>query len=122
MLTTNQSKQNTNQKQTRRQHKEDYNSAERKQKRSRSYEEELTETDKKTRKEQKKKQKAEKRKNKSRRRVFPIWLRIIVVLLLAGAALIGGLMFGYGIIGDGDPSDALKSETWQHILDLVKKE
>lgn len=56
------------------------------------------------------------------RRIFPIWLRIIVVLILSVAALIAGLMIGYGIVGDGVPTDVLKFETWQHIIDIVKKE
>lgn len=58
---------------------------------------------------------------KPRRRIFPIWLRIIVVLLFSAAALVAGLMIGYGIIGDGVPTDALKFETWQHIIDIVNK-
>lgn len=74
-----------------------------------------------TRKEQKAKQKAEKRKNKPRRRAFPIWLRIIVVLLLIAIALITGAMVGYGIIGNGKPSDALDMDTWRHIFDIVTK-
>ncbi|RYG71617.1 DNA-directed RNA polymerase subunit beta [Lentibacillus lipolyticus] len=79
--------------------------------------------DKATRKEQKKKQKAEKRRNKKpRRRIFPIWLRIIAVLVLSAAALAAGLMIGYGVIGDGNPTDALKWETWQHIIDIVVKQ
>ncbi|WP_163969528.1 DNA-directed RNA polymerase subunit beta [Oceanobacillus halotolerans] len=76
-----------------------------------------------TRKEQKKKQKAEKRKKKKpRRRIFPIWLRIIVVLLLAGIALIAGLMIGFGVLGDGNPTDVLDLDTWHHIIDIVTKE
>ena len=76
-----------------------------------------------TRQQQKKKRKQNKRSMKRpRRRVFPIWLRISVILLLAAAALIVGLMIGYGILGDGVPTDALKKETWQHIIDIVKKE
>lgn len=75
-----------------------------------------------TRKQEKNKQKQEKRKNKKpRRRIFPIWLRIIVVLLFAAGALILGLMIGYGVLGDGVARDALKMETWQHIIDIVKK-
>ncbi|MEW9500819.1 DNA-directed RNA polymerase subunit beta [Jeotgalibacillus marinus] len=31
-------------------------------------------------------------------------------------------MVGYGVIGDGDPQDVLKKETWTHILDLVMKD
>jgi hypothetical protein len=53
-------------------------------------------------------------------RIIPIWLRIILVLLLlVGAAAIGA-MIGYGYIGDGNPSDALKKETWMHIIDILK--
>ncbi|CDQ38328.1 MULTISPECIES: DNA-directed RNA polymerase subunit beta [Virgibacillus] len=72
-----------------------------------------------SRSEQKRKQK---NNNKlPRLRVFPIWLRIIVVLLLCLIALVIGLMIGYGVIGDGAPVDALKKETWQHIIDIVIK-
>lgn len=52
-------------------------------------------------------------------RLFPIWLRLVIVLLLLFIAACTGLMIGYGIIGDGEPMDALKWETWQHILDIV---
>lgn len=58
---------------------------------------------------------------KPRRRIFPIWLRLIVILSLCIVALLGGLMIGYGILGDGVAADALKWETWQHIIDIVKK-
>ncbi|SFE10324.1 DNA-directed RNA polymerase subunit beta [Lentibacillus persicus] len=79
--------------------------------------------DKATRQEQKKQQKREKRENKKpRRRIFPIWLRIIVVLLLSAIALASGLIVGYGVIGDGNPMEALEWETWQHIIDIVVKE
>lgn len=52
-------------------------------------------------------------------RLFPIWLRVIVVGILLAASLAGGLMVGYGIIGEGNPSDALEKSTWQHIYDIV---
>ncbi|MFZ3578252.1 DNA-directed RNA polymerase subunit beta [Virgibacillus sp. DJP39] len=84
-----------------------------------SQQEELS-SEKLTRKQQKKKQKAEKKKNKKpKRRVFPIWLRIIVVLLLCSLAVVAGAVVGYGIIGSGKPSDALDMETWRHIFDIV---
>ncbi|MGX4670735.1 DNA-directed RNA polymerase subunit beta [Cerasibacillus sp. JNUCC 74] len=60
-------------------------------------------------------------KKRPRLRIFPIWLRIIVVSLLCIIALVIGLMVGYGVIGDGTPIDALKKETWQHIIDIVTK-
>lgn len=76
-------------------------------------------------KQSRKKQKAEKSgaktKKRARLRIFPIWLRIIVVLLFAMIALVAGLMVGYGVIGDGTPLDALKTETWRHIIDIVTK-
>ena len=103
---------------------------EQRRRRSASAEIEMTETQLQTRKEQKKKQKAEKnqqkiqkRKNKKPRlRIFPIWLRLIIVVGLSVAALAAGLMFGYGGLGGGEPRDALEWETWQHIIDIVFKE
>ena len=75
------------------------------------------------RRQEKAKRKQEKLQSKKpRRRIFPIWLRIIVVLLFSVVALVAGLMIGYGIIGDGLPTDVLKFETWQHIIDIVNKE
>lgn len=75
-----------------------------------------------TRKQQKAKQKAEKKKNKKpKRRAFPIWLRIIVVLLLCTIAVVLGAIVGYGIVGSGKPSDALDMDTWRHIVELVTK-
>lgn len=71
-----------------------------------------------TRKEIKNEKKLGKR---PRRRIFPIWLRIIVVSVLATVALISGLMIGYGVLGDGNALDALRVETWQHIIDIVLK-
>src|SRR5690625_2374527 len=59
-----------------------------------------------------------KRKKKLKTRKFPIWLRIIVVLILFAASLVLGLMVGYGVIGDGNPADALEKQTWQHIVDF----
>ncbi|GEN32043.1 lipopolysaccharide/colanic/teichoic acid biosynthesis glycosyltransferase [Cerasibacillus quisquiliarum] len=81
------------------------------------------ETETLSRRERKKMKKAAKQKTKRpRRRIFPIWLRLIVIAILAAAALIAGLMIGYGVLGDGDPKDAIKIETWQHIIDIVNKE
>jgi Flp pilus assembly protein TadB len=52
-------------------------------------------------------------------RLIPIWLRIVFVILLVGLSAIAGLIIGYGVIGKGVPTDALKIETWQHILDII---
>lgn len=52
-------------------------------------------------------------------RLFPIWLRIILVLLLVVIAGAAGLMIGFGVIGSGEPLNALKWETWQHMLDII---
>lgn len=62
------------------------------------------------------------RKKRPRRRIFPIWLRIIFIAICCIVALAAGLMIGFGVIGDGVPSDALKRETWQHIIDFVTKD
>lgn len=52
-------------------------------------------------------------------RLIPIWLRIIIVLFAIIAAAALGLMFGYGVLGDGKATDALKPDTWKHILDII---
>lgn len=52
-------------------------------------------------------------------RLFPIWLRIIIVVALIALAAVLGAMIGFGVIGDGSPTDALKWKTWQHILDIM---
>src|SRR5699024_921464 len=90
---------------------------------TRKQQKEKRKEEKKKRKEEKKKRKQEKKKRKKpRRRIFPIWLRIIVVLLLAAGALILGLMIGFAVLGDGEALDVLKMETWEHIVDIVTKE
>src|SRR5699024_9475011 len=65
--------------------------------------------------------KEEKKLLNPNRRVIPIWLRLVIVLSLSALALVLGLMIGYGMLGDGAPLDALKKETWQHIIDIVNK-
>nr|WP_316046874.1 DNA-directed RNA polymerase subunit beta [Planococcus glaciei] len=41
------------------------------------------------------------------------------MVALIALAMVLGVMVGYGVIGDGEPADALKWETWQHILDIM---
>jgi len=103
----------TSRSERREQHKES-------QKKERQQEKEQKRKQREEAKEQKEKQKDEEPK-KQRRRILPIWLRIIIVLIICAVALLAGLMIGYGVIGDGNPSDALKIETWQHIIDIVTK-
>ncbi|MDG5471210.1 DNA-directed RNA polymerase subunit beta [Jeotgalibacillus sp. ET6] len=55
-------------------------------------------------------------------RLLPIFVRVIIVVVLAAGCLLLGLMVGYGVIGDGNPQDALKKETWTHIMDIVTKD
>src|SRR5690625_5264423 len=71
---------------------------------------------------QKEKRISKQNKRVARVRIFPLWLRIIIIGILSVAALMAGLMIGYGVIGDGVPLDALKVETSQHIIDIVIKE
>lgn len=77
----------------------------------------------KARKEEPQPEKKPKRKRgrKIRIRIVPIWLRLIIVSILLAASVLVGVIVGYGVIGDGKTSDALNKSTWQHIVDLVKK-
>lgn len=72
--------------------------------------------DKKTRR-----QKREEKKKKKRpiRRIFPIWLRVLIVFLLSFLAVILGLIVGYSIIGGGEPMEVLEFEFWQHLIDII---
>lgn len=53
-------------------------------------------------------------------RMIPIWLRVILVILLLAGVMAIGLQIGYGSIGDGNPNDVFKKETWLHIVDIIK--
>ena len=53
-------------------------------------------------------------------RIIPIWLRIILIAILFAGAIAIGVSIGYSYMGDGDPADALKKETWIHIIDIIK--
>ncbi|RST77092.1 DNA-directed RNA polymerase subunit beta [Siminovitchia acidinfaciens] len=55
-------------------------------------------------------------------RLIPIWLRVLIIIFFTVISLIAGILVGYAVIGDGKPQDALKKETWTHIIDLVNKE
>ena len=68
-----------------------------------------------------KQQEESKPKRWVRVRMLPIWLRILLFVLLLAGSLVLGAMVGYGVIGDGNPSDVFKAQTWQHIIDIVKK-
>src|SRR5690625_7637368 len=68
-----------------------------------------------------KKQKAKGKHVKRRRRVSPIWLRIIVMSLHCAIALVISAMIGYSIPGDGSARHALEKVTWQHIIDHGKR-
>ncbi len=56
-----------------------------------------------------------------RYRLIPIWLRILLVLVFCVLAVLAGAYVGYVILGNGDPDDVFKKETWQHIVDLVNQ-
>jgi len=60
------------------------------------------------------------RVKKPRLRLIPIWLRILISIVLIGGSLILGLMFGYGVIGGGEPGEAIRPDTWYHIIDIIR--
>lgn len=52
-------------------------------------------------------------------RILPIYVRVLLVILLLIVVTIIGLRIGYGYMGDGNPNDVLKKETWTHIIDII---
>ncbi len=58
---------------------------------------------------------------RGRIRLIPIWLRIIVVAVLAGAALIIGLVIGFSVIGGEENTfEVLRPELWYNIIDTIR--
>ncbi|WP_017756563.1 DNA-directed RNA polymerase subunit beta [Calidifontibacillus oryziterrae] len=55
-------------------------------------------------------------------RLIPIWARLLIIAFLLLISVTAGLMFGYGVIGDGKAIDILKTSTWSHLIDLVEKD
>lgn len=65
-------------------------------------------------------EKKRKRTKRPIRRIFPIWLRLIVIFLLAVFALILGMIVGYTILGDGTNAlEVLTFDFWKNILDII---
>ncbi|UCZ53000.1 DNA-directed RNA polymerase subunit beta [Bacillus shivajii] len=62
------------------------------------------------------------KKKRGRIRLIPLWIRVIVLLLLLAGSLVVGTMFGYGIVGEGEPSDIFERDTWYHIYDIIYQE
>ncbi|MEK5382549.1 DNA-directed RNA polymerase subunit beta [Niallia sp. FSL W8-0635] len=74
------------------------------------------------RKEQKNTEENASSKQRVRVRLFPIWLRIIVIILIMAVSLLAGAVIGYSVMGDGKASDTFKKDTWTHIVNLINEE
>ncbi len=72
-------------------------------------------------KKEKKEKPVQEKKVKVHIRLFPIWLRLLIIIISLAISLMAGVAVGYGIIGGGEVKDAFKETTWTHIIDLVKK-
>lgn len=61
------------------------------------------------------------RRKKIRVRLIPVWVKVAIVILLTIASVLAGTVVGYGVIGNGKPSEALQKGTWMHIIDIINK-
>ncbi|KGR80145.1 DNA-directed RNA polymerase subunit beta [Ureibacillus manganicus] len=52
-------------------------------------------------------------------RLLATSIKVIIFFTVLLFVAILGLMIGYGVIGDGNPMDALNWATWQHMLDII---
>jgi len=74
-------------------------------------------------KQAKKEAKKEKKLSKGRIRYIPVWLRVILIALLCIGAFIGGLMVGFGTLGEGDDmKTVLDREFWDSIFNYIRGE
>lgn len=60
-----------------------------------------------------------KQNKKIKVRLFPIWLRLVIIIALMVIMVIIGAVIGYSAIGGGNPIDVFKKSTWTHIVDIV---
>ena len=51
---------------------------------------------------------------------FQFGFELFLIVLLLVVSMQSGLRIGYGIWAMVNPRDALKKETWMHILDIMK--
>jgi hypothetical protein len=61
------------------------------------------------------------RRKKIRVRLIPVWVKVAIVIFLTITSLLAGTVVGYGVIGNGKPSEALQKSTWTHIIDIINK-
>lgn len=61
------------------------------------------------------------RRKKIRVRLIPVWVKVAIVIFLTIASMLAGTVVGYGVIGNGKPSEALQKGTWTHIIDIINK-
>jgi hypothetical protein len=61
------------------------------------------------------------RRKKIRVRLIPVWVKVAIVIFLTIASMLVGTVVGYGVIGNGKPSEALQRGTWTHIMDIINK-
>ena len=52
-------------------------------------------------------------------RLLATGTKVIIFFAILLFVAIAGLMIGYGVIGEGNPMDALNWSTWQHMLDII---
>lgn len=55
-------------------------------------------------------------------RLFPIWMRIVIIAVLFFLLVIIGAVIGYSVIGEGSFTEVFRKSTWTNIFDLVDKE
>lgn len=47
-------------------------------------------------------------------------IKILAVIFIAILLLVVGLMIGYGVIGDGSPTDIFKIDIWEQLSRFIK--
>lgn len=73
-----------------------------------------------SRAEKKRKEREEGTYKRGRVRLFPIWLRLVLLVLALGVSLVLGAMIGFWILGDGgNPMEVFNPQTWFHIYDII---
>ncbi|MGY4688438.1 DNA-directed RNA polymerase subunit beta [Salibacterium sp. K-3] len=65
---------------------------------------------------------SKKGRKRERVRMVPIWARLVIVLAVLILSLIGGLLTGYALVGDGNGLEVLRWGNWERLIEFIQGE
>ncbi|MFD2707033.1 DNA-directed RNA polymerase subunit beta [Salibacterium lacus] len=63
---------------------------------------------------------SKKERRKERIRMVPIWARLLIILAVLILSLLGGLVTGYAIVGEGNGLEVLRWGSWERMFEFIQ--